>query len=43
MPKTPVDNIAAAQQLKDEGNARFKAGDSKNAQKCYAKVATVDP
>merc|ERR1711998_21090 len=38
MPKTSQENIAAAQQLKDEGNARFKAGDPKNAKLCYAKM-----
>merc|ERR1712070_155806 len=38
MPKTPAENIAAATQLKEEGNARFKAGDFKNAKKCYLKM-----
>ena len=38
MPKTADENIAAAKALKEEGNARFKAGDFANARKCYAKM-----
>jgi len=38
MPKTAAENIAAAAHLKEEGNARFKASDHKNARKCYAKM-----
>jgi len=41
MPKTPEENIVAAKGLKEEGNARFKAGDFANARKCYAKVQTL--